>query len=1075
MPPAAANSDDTSALSKKAADMLRDHDWSATALGPLDSWPLALKALMPTVLRSEVPIVIMWGREGILLYNDAYAQFAGPRHPATFGAKAREAWPEVADFNHQIIERVLSGETVSFRDQHLLLARNGVSDDVWLNLDYSPIPDEDGNPAGVLTLVKDTSERVRVGQRLRVAQEAGGVGTFEWFPDTGLLEVSDEYRRIWGLDPDVIVTDALLVSKLHPEDRAKSGPAKIAQANPLEYTEYRSLDPLTGKVRWIARRGEVISSQEIGRRRFVGVAMDITARKQSELALAESEARWRGLFEQMQEGFFIGEAVRDNAGQMIDFAFIELNPAFEAQTGLPADAVLGRRIRDVVPDISDELIASYADMLHSNEPRQFETHVEPLGRWFEARARPIEQDRFAVLFLDITERKASAQKLAASELHFRQTAQSMPNHVWTARPDGHLNWFNDRTYTYAGAKAGELDGDLWASIVHPDDLEAAANIWIGARKTGKQYETEFRLRRHDGAYRWHITRAVPFRADGEIVQWIGTNTDIHDQKVAEEALADLAANLEDRVEKRTAELIRTQDVLRQAQKMEAIGNLTGGIAHDFNNLLQVVSGNLQLLAKDVAGIEKAERRIANAMAGVTRGAKLAAQLLAFGRRQPLAPKVLNVSRLIRSQDEMLRRALGEAVEIETIIAGGLWNTLIDPTNVENAILNLAINARDAMDGRGKLTIEAGNAFLDDAYADAHPEVTPGQYVLLAVTDTGCGMAPDVIERAFDPFFTTKAEGRGTGLGLSMVYGFVKQSGGHIKVYSEVGFGTTIKLYLPRSIQSEDVVIATDNSPVAGGNETILVAEDDEAVRETVVSMLSDLGYRVLKAKDAESALAIIDSGVSIDLLFSDVVMPGKLKGAELGRKARERLPDLAVLFTSGYTENSIVHGGRLDDGVDLLSKPYTREVLARRLRAMLSAREQRITAPAAPQKAKPIMERLTVLLCEDEFLIRMNCVDMLSQFGHAVIEAASAEEALALLVTNKVDILVTDVGLNGISGVELSRRARLQLPDLPVLFATGRTAIEGIEPSPRNGLLVKPFSAEELNAAIIGLTDPKVE
>ena len=406
-----------------------------------------------------------------------------------------------------------------------------------------------------------------------------------------------------------------------------------------------------------------------------------------------------------------------------------------------------------------------------------------------------------------------------------------------------------------------------------------------------------------------------------MVRWIGTNTDIDDQKTAEAALSDLATTLEDRVDLRTAELARAQDALRHSQKMEAIGNLTGGVAHDFNNLLQVISGNLQLLSRDITGNERAEKRAANAMAGVARGSKLAAQLLAFGRRQALEPKVVSVGRLIRGMDDLLRRTLGEAVEVETMIAGGLWNTLVDPTNVENALLNLAINSRDAMDGQGRLTIEAGNAFLDDAYARAHSDVSAGQYVLVAVTDTGSGMSPEVMERVFEPFFSTKPEGKGTGLGLSMVYGFVKQSGGHVKIYSEAGHGTTIRLYLPRSTQVEDMPVESETGPVSGGSETILVVEDDEAVRDTVIALLGELGYRVLKAHDAQSALAVIESGIPIDLLFTDVVMPGVLKSPELARKAKERLPELGVLFTSGYTENSIVHGGRLDEGVNLLSKP----------------------------------------------------------------------------------------------------------------------------------------------------------
>ncbi|MBQ1762313.1 MAG: response regulator, partial [Aquincola sp.] len=391
----------------------------------------------------------------------------------------------------------------------------------------------------------------------------------------------------------------------------------------------------------------------------------------------------------------------------------------------------------------------------------------------------------------------------------------------------------------------------------------------------------------------------------------------------------------DQLRRESAEREAAQEALRHAQRMESLGALTGGVAHDFNNLLQVVSGNLQLLSRYVGSDARAQERVQKALAGVARGAKLASQLLAFGRRQPLEPKVVNLGRLMREMDDMLRRALGEEIALETVVSGGLWNTFIDPGQVENAVLNLAINARDAMGGAGRLTLEAGNAMLDDDYARMHPEVQPGHYVMLAVTDTGSGIAPELIDRVFEPFFSTKPEGKGTGLGLSMVYGFVKQSGGHVKLYSEVGEGTTVRLYLPRAHAGEDLPTGPADTESQGGHETVLVVEDDDEVRDTVVSLLTELGYRVLKARDAASALSVIDSGTAIDLLFTDVVMPGPLRSPELARRARERLPGIAVLFTSGYTENAIVHNGRLDVGVDLLSKPYTAEALARKVRQVL--------------------------------------------------------------------------------------------------------------------------------------------
>jgi CheY-like chemotaxis protein len=510
----------------------------------------------------------------------------------------------------------------------------------------------------------------------------------------------------------------------------------------------------------------------------------------------------------------------------------------------------------------------------------------------------------------------------------------------------------------------------------------------------------------------------------------------------------------------------------------------------------VIGGNLQLLAKDVAGQDKSEQRVRNALAGVARGANLASQLLAFGRRQPLAPKVVNLGRFVRGLDDMFRRALGDGIEIETIISGGLWNTLVDPFQVENALLNLAINARDAMVGHGKLTIEAGNASLDETYALRNADVTPGQYVMVAVTDTGAGMSPEVQERAFEPFFTTKREGQGTGLGLSMVYGFVKQSGGHVKVYSEEGHGTTVRIYLPRAREEEDLETHLDAGPATGGSETILVVEDDEEVRATVVELLTDLGYRVLRAKDAQSALAIVESGVPVDLLFTDVVMPGPLRSTELARKARERVPGIVVLFTSGYTDNAIVHAGRLDEGIDLLSKPYTHEALARKVRYVLGQRAPEAdpavaekTAEAAdPAEATEAAEtrsvpnamqhdalsRIRVLYVEDNELVRTSSAELLRTLGLDLMEASSVDEAMALLRAQRFEMLLTDVDLAGESGVALAIAASRETPALGVVFVTGydltlneteRRAL------PRAIQLRKPFDPlalmDALNAALV--------
>jgi signal transduction histidine kinase len=390
----------------------------------------------------------------------------------------------------------------------------------------------------------------------------------------------------------------------------------------------------------------------------------------------------------------------------------------------------------------------------------------------------------------------------------------------------------------------------------------------------------------------------------------------------------------DLTEKRAAE-----DLLRQAQKMEAIGQLTGGVAHDFNNLLTVICGNLDMLQHRVLQTEGGDdlsRLVNSALRGATRAAVLTQRLLAFSRRQPLQPKFLSVNVLITGMSEMLRRTLGESIVIETVLAGGLWPSFVDANQLESALLNLAVNARDAMPDGGKLTLEAANVFFDEAYA-AKADVSPGQYVGIFVSDTGTGMTPDVVSKAFDPFFTTKEIGQGTGLGLSQVYGFMKQSGGHAKIYSEVGAGTTVKLYLPRHYATDSAMEgqnAAVSIPRASG-ETILLVDDDPDVRSFAAEVLRELGYRVIDAADGTSGLRLLDAHREITLLFTDVGLPGGMNGRQFADEAQRRRAGLKVLFTSGYARNAIVHHGRLDPGVELLVKPFTYAALAVGIRRVL--------------------------------------------------------------------------------------------------------------------------------------------
>ena len=505
--------------------------------------------------------------------------------------------------------------------------------------------------------------------------------------------------------------------------------------------------------------------------------------------------------------------------------------------------------------------------------------------------------------------------------------------------------------------------------------------------------------------------------------------------------------------------IKAENMVRQSQKMEAIGHLTGGVAHDFNNLLQIISANLDLAAAspEIKANPPLARRVENAMIAVSRGSRLIGQLLAFARRQALEPRSVNLGRVIGEMTDLLGRTLGENIEVEAVIAGGLWNTLADPNQVETTILNLAINARDAMAGGGKLTLEAANAYLDDAYAANHEEVVPGQYVMLAVSDTGSGMAPNVINQVFEPFFTTKPEGKGTGLGLAQAYGFVKQSGGHIKIYSEVGEGTTVKLYLPRTRQAEEAAEPVNARPTQGGSERILVVEDDEEVREAATEMLREMGYEVLAAEDAEAALKQLNNGADPQLLFTDVVMPGPIPTREFTRQVQKLRPGIRILYTSGYTQNAIVHNGRLDDDAFLLSKPYRRDELARKIRGVLAA---------PPQPFRPEGPTSKVLVVEDVPMIRMATMDMISQIGLRASEAGDGAEALAMLEKDpEIAVLLTDLGLPGMDGRQLVEKARRLKPNLKVIIASGYPG-----DAQNNGLgvghLTKPFDVSQLRRAL---------
>ena len=672
------------------------------------------------------------------------------------------------------------------------------------------------------------------------------------------------------------------------------------------------------------------------------VCMETTEQLRAEAQLREREARWRGLFNNMQEGFFLAQALRDSSGRMVDFRFLEMNPGFEQQSGILAADAIGRPVRKVLPGIQEDLLDTYAHVVDTGEPRHFEVYIPVAGnRWFEVRARRTALDHFAVLFLDITARKGVEAALRKSEATFRGLAQAMPNQVWTASADGMIDWVNERTVEYWGPDASALMGEGWARMVHPDDLELAAQHWTEAIRAQTDYQTEFRLRRFDGSYRWHLARAIPIRDEhGGIGHWIGTNTDIEDQKRNEHELSRLNESLESRVAQRSAELELANEALRQAQKMEAVGQLTGGIAHDFNNLLTgVISGIDMLRARRAQGRHDDVDRYIDAVASsAQRAATLTHRLLAFSRRQPLKPQVVDANALVQSLRELFDRTLGPLIKLQINTAADLWPTLCDANQLESTLLNLVINARDAMHEGGLLGIETSNYAITPQEAASEPGLVAGDYVRVCVTDNGEGMSGEIASKVFEPFFTTKPLGEGTGLGLSMSYGFAKQSHGHIRIESEPGHGTRVLLYLPRYSGARSVhtsaTIPNAPAPMSSKTHTVLVVEDEPVIRELILEVLQDRGWRCLQAADGNAALTLVQAHADIELLITDVGLPG-LNGRLLAERARRELPALRILFVTGYAENSVFDMTGTDERMEMLPKPFGVDDLLRAIHGLL--------------------------------------------------------------------------------------------------------------------------------------------
>jgi PAS domain S-box-containing protein len=609
------------------------------------------------------------------------------------------------------------------------------------------------------------------------------------------------------------------------------------------------------------------------------------------------------------------------------------NEAYAPTIGDKHPRVLGRPAREGWTELWDDLEPLLRSVVEQGQP----VHAKDRPFYIERAGGLGEQVFFDINYSPVYEADGSigGALCIVSETTKRVMAEKEMRadraRLWALARDPFLVADRDGTWLAAspawtdilGWSEAELIGRTSEWMEHPDDLAKTRGELAILAQGMPTARFENRFRAKDGSYRNFSWTAVP---ENNLIYCVAR--DVTEQRAHARALAD------------------AEDALRQAQKMETLGQLTGGVAHDFNNLLQIVTGNLELLQRGLPEDQARLRRAAdNAMAGAERAALLTQRLLAFSRRQPLAPERIDPNRLVSGMSDLLNRTLGETIEVETIQSARIWPVEIDVNQMENALLNLAVNARDAMPDGGKLTIEVANTHIDEDYAAQEAEVSPGQYVLISVSDTGQGMDEDVLSHAIEPFFTTKEVGRGTGLGLSMVYGFIKQSGGHIRVYSERGHGTTVKIYLPRfygPLPDNDTGTVSRATPVCGGDETVLVCEDDDKVRAYTVDVLKELGYRVMEADNGAAALQALETASEpIDLLFTDVILPGGMTGADIAQQARAQQPGLRILFATGYARNAIIHHGRLDPGVELLTKPFTYAELATKVREMLDRDDAR--------------------------------------------------------------------------------------------------------------------------------------
>ncbi len=1178
-----------------AGALMRSRDWSKSPLGPPSEWPQSLRSVVGLLLNSSFPMFVAWGAELGFLYNDAYSEILGDKHPGAMGRRFHEVWPEIWPDISPLIETALAGEASYREDLPLLVKRKGYEEQTSFTFSYSPVRDESGAVAGMFCACNETTEKLLTERRLRES-EARFREQFENAND--FIFTADLDMRVTSCNPAVAAALGRAPSDLIGRSIAEFVPPEIWERTRAMLATKLAGEESTRYEVEVFDRDKRRMTWEINSRLtrdksgapdgLHAIGRDVTQRRRSENELRESEERFRVAADGSPALMWMTDERAE-----VTFA----NKRYKSFFGVEAEEMLGEGWRSIVhPEDVDDFHALFLTALASRAPFHGVVrvlHPELGTRWLDCNGGP----RWAAdgtflgyvgVNIDVTDAVEAEAALRREEQRYRDLANAVPAFIWFGKPNGELEYLNDRWYEYTGQTRAEALPNGWADTLHPDDAERTALVWAHARARGVRYEVEIRYRRRDGVYRWYVARAEPLHDEaGEVRGWFGTSLDVHDRREAtnklresearlraltdhlpggmvyqiqsgkdggerrfvyvsqsyekltgipaEAVLADPAAaydmihpddrqrvgeaeeealrnrsqfdvevrfrradgelrwcriisapreqpdgsliwdgiqiditaqkqaeaelrdreaqlrlalaagrlaevtfqiaddgvdhgeayarllghapdkkltlaevraayhpddrdrvvserrailegtrdfyevekrvvwpdgqvrwiygrgrvnrdesgrpvtvtaiylddtdrklaeqelrrfneTLEQRVAERTAELQQAHEQLRQSQKLEAMGQLTGGVAHDFNNLLTPIIGGLDLLKRRGLGGEREQRLIDGALQSAERAKTLVQRLLAFARRQPLKAGAVDVAALVTGMADLIESTSGPQIRLALDLHPDVPPAKADPNQLEMAILNLSVNARDAMPDGGTLTIAAAGERVESGHRS---KLRPGEYVRLSVADTGLGMDEETLARAIEPFFSTKGIGKGTGLGLSMVHGLAAQLGGAFAIDSRLGLGTRVELWLPKSEVAADAEAAAPaKAPSNSARGRALLVDDEDLVRMSTADMLGDLGYEVVEANSAAAALAQLDDGLEFNLLVTDHLMPG-MTGADLARHVRERWPDLPVLIVSGYAETD-----GLAPDLPRLSKPFRQDDLVASLSAI---------------------------------------------------------------------------------------------------------------------------------------------